>query len=166
MSNRIVRSSKPELVTAVNRFFLACELKPHSRLWSVIDPFAYDVKPAFIYGVMGATNYQPDSYSILEVQTNTEPLLGYLATITEPDTVLLLDKLKGYNGPNVFNVHTKQLTHVYTDVDTIVTAWCYVLSRAVLETYKEIQQVEFGMWSEDKSQMALLDKITKPTDLD
>lgn len=166
MKNRLRREffGKPERLTEINRFFLACEFKPHSALWSVLDPFAYSVKPAFIYGKLGVISYSPESYAVLETGQHGEPLLGYVVTITEPDTVLLLDKIKGYNGPDAFNTHVRQLTHCYTDLNKVVTAWTYVLSKPVLEAYTQIQQIEFGLWSEDEKQIALLDKITKPGD--
>jgi gamma-glutamylcyclotransferase (GGCT)/AIG2-like uncharacterized protein YtfP len=166
MSNRIRREffGKPEKLTEINRFFLACEFKPRSALWSVLDPFAYNIKPAFIHGKLGVIGYSPEAYSILEAGAGEEPLLGYVVTITEPDTVLLLDKIKGYYGPDSFNTHVRQLVHCYTDVNKVLSAWCYVLSPAVVGVYSQIQQIEFGLWSEDEKQIALLDKITKPGD--
>lgn len=166
MKNRLRRQffGKPEKLTEINRFFLACEFKPQSALWSVLDPFAYNIKPAFIFGKLGVISYSPESYAVIESGLTGEPLLGYIVTITEPDTVLLLDKIKGYNGPDAFNMHVRQLTHCYTDLNKVVTAWTYVLSKPVIEAYTQIQQVEFGMWSEDAKQTALLDRITKPND--
>jgi hypothetical protein len=63
MKNRLRRylSGKPEKVTDINRFFLACEFKPLTPMWSVIDPFAYDVKPAYLYGKLGVISYNPAS---------------------------------------------------------------------------------------------------------
>lgn len=164
MKNRLRREyfGKPEKLANINRFFLACEFKPYSSLWSVLDPFAYNIKPAFMHGRLGVLSYSPDSYAIIDAKTNEEPLLGYLLTISHPDTILLLDKIKGYNGPDAYNTHVRQLVHVYTDVNKVVNAWCYVLSKPVLEAYAQIQQIEFGLWSEDERQIALLDKITKP----
>ena len=165
MANRFGKSffGKPENIKKINRFFLACEFKPNTDLWSVIEPFAYEIKPAFIYGKLGIINYNPKGFAIVEVGETEEPLLGYLITITHPDTILLLDKIKGYNGADAFNTHIRLLTHVYTDINKIVTAWAYVLSKIVTDAYQQIEQVEFGIWQEnDKEQMALLDKITKP----
>lgn len=168
MANRLQNElfGKSELITEINRFFLACEFKPYSDLWSVLDPFAYNVQPAFIYGKLGILSYEPNSFSIIEAGRGEEPLIGYLVTITHPDTILLLDKIKGYNGPNAYNTHVRQLTHVYTDIDKVVTGWCYVLTHAVLDAYAQIQQIEFGLWAEDEKQIELLDKITKPDEPD
>lgn len=166
MKNRLHRDffGKPEPLAEINRFFLACEFKPNSALWSVLDPFAYNIIPAFIYGKLGVISYTPDAYAIIETKNSEEPLLGYLITITHPETILLLDKIKGYNGPDAYNTHMRQLIHAYTDINKIVTAWCYVLSKEVIDVYSQIQQIEFGLWEEDKHQIALLDKITKPND--
>lgn len=165
MKNRLGKTcfGKPENIKEINRFFLACEFKPNSDLWSVLDPFSYDTVPAFIHGKLGVINYNPPSYAIVEIGETDEPLLGYLTTITHPQTILLLDKIKGYNGSNGFNTHIRHLTHVYTDKNKIITAWVYTLSKSVISAYQQIEQIEFGMWQEnDKNQMALLDKITKP----
>jgi subtilase family serine protease len=163
MKNRLRRylSGKPEKVTDINRFFLACEFKPLTPMWSVIDPFAYDVKPAYLYGKLGVISYNPASYSIVET-CEGEPLLGYVLTITNPETILLLDKVKGYNGPDAFNMHIRKLCHVYTAPNKVITAWAYILSKPVMDAYQMIQQVEFGLWQEDDAQIDLLDKITKP----
>jgi hypothetical protein len=164
MKNRLRSDffNKPLELAEINRFFLACEFKPNSALWSVLDPFAYDVRPAFIYGKLGVISYKPNAYAITEIKSTEEPLLGYLVTITNPETILLLDKIKGYNGPEAYNTHVRQLTHAYTDINQVVTAWCYVLSDYVTNAYEEIQQIEFGLWADDKKQIDLLDKITKP----
>jgi hypothetical protein len=164
MPNRLNKDyfDKPQKLGDINRFFLACEFKPYSSLWSVLDPFAYDIKPAFIHGKLGIISYKPDSYAILETGLPNEPLLGYVMTITHSETILLLDKIKGYNGPKAYNAHLRQLVHAYTDVNKVVTAWGYVLGNSVLSYYSQIQQIEFGLWAEDKKQIDLLDKITRP----
>lgn len=153
-----------ENVENINRYFLACEFKPHTankELWSVLDPFAYDIMPAFIHGSLGILSYEPESYGIMEVNDKSPPLLGYLMTITHPATALILDKIKGFHGPESFNFNVKRLVHVYTDVSEVTNAWCYVVSDYVLQAYQQIEQIEFGLWDEDKDQLELLEKIEK-----
>lgn len=165
MKNRLSKFFNESSSSANNnnsRFFIACEFKPYSRLWSVLDSFAYDIKPAFIHGKLGILCYQPPAYGIVSIDDEDEPLIGYSFTITEPDTISLLDKIKGYNGQNAFNYHNKILACVFTDKTSVITAWAYVLSKYALEAYEQIQQVEFGIHDQnDKKQWALLDKITK-----
>lgn len=153
------KKKKKGKLADLRTFFLACELKPGSELWSVFDGFAYDVKPAFVYGSLGITSYQPESYSIIDINENSQPLLGYICTITEPTTALLLDKVKGFNGANAFNSHIKKLVHAYTDLETVTNAWAYIMSDYVLESYEQIEQVEFGIWDQDEKQINLLEKI-------
>lgn len=150
---------KKQNLNELRTYFLACEFKPGSELWSVLDGFAYDVKPAFIYGSLGIISYEPNSYSIIDLNPDATPLMGYICTITEPITALLLDKIKGYYGENSFNTHTKKLVHAYTDVKTVQNAWAYVLSDIVLETYQTLEAVEFGVWDKDEKQIELLEKI-------
>ena len=78
MKDRLRRIfGKPEKLTEINRFFLACEFKPGTHLWSVLDPFAYEVKPAFVYGKLGVLGYNPATYSVVEVADSCEePLMG------------------------------------------------------------------------------------------
>ena len=160
MKNRITKGKKKRKLADLRTFFLACEFKPKLDLWSVLDPFAYDVKPAFIYGSLGVIAYEPESYAIVDIDKESPPLLGYIMTITHQDTILLLDKIKGYNGIDAFNYHTRKLVHAYTDVQEVTDAWCYVLSESVLESYQQIEQIEFGLHDdEDEDQMALLEKI-------
>lgn len=85
--------------------------------------------------------------------------MGYICTITEPTTMLLLDKIKGFNGIDAFNVHMKRLVKAYTDTETHQSAWSYVLTDQVLESYEKIQQIEFGIWAEDEKQIELLEQI-------
>jgi hypothetical protein len=158
MKNRNRKSKKVNLAN-LRTFFLACELKPESDLWSVIDPFAYDVKPAFIFGSLGVISYEPEAYSIIDIDENSSPLLGYICTITHPDTILLLDKLKGVQGPEAFNYHQRKLVHAYTDIEEMHNAWCYVLSEKVLDHYRQIEQIEFGIFEEDEKLIDLLEKI-------
>lgn len=166
MSDRLgkPKKKKKKSLSDLKTFFLACEFKPDSKLWSVLDPFAYDVKPAFIYGSLGITSYEPESYSIIDIHENAQPLMGYICTITEPTTCLLLDKLKGYNGINTFNTHLKKLVHAYTNVEEVTDAWCYVLSDAVLDAYESVEQVVFGLWQHDEKQIDLLEKIGESLD--
>lgn len=161
MKNRFGKpgKKKKQSLNDIKTFFLACEFKPGRDLWSVLDPFAYDVKPAFIYGSLGILGYKPESYSIIDVSDEGQPLLGYICTITEPTTKLLLDKIKGFNGDQAFNTHIKKLVHAYTDVEIVTNSWCYVLSPYVLESYEQIEQVEFGIWDHDEKQINLLEKI-------
>lgn len=151
--------TKGEKLKNIHCYFLACEFKPYSVLWSVLDPFAYDIEPAYIWGKLGVIGYEPESYSIVTASGNEEPLMGYVFTITHPETALLLDKIKGYHGKDALNFHNKQLTHAYVDGGKVVNAWCYVTSDYVLEAYKEIEEVTYGMWSEDENQLELLEKI-------
>lgn len=150
---------KKKNLSDLRTFFLACEFKPGSELWKTLEGFAYDIKPAFIYGSFGCLSYEPESYAILEVSDDLEPLMGYTITITEPITLKLLDKIKGYNGHNAFNFHNKRLVHAYTDLETVQDAWAYVLSDSVLESYRSIEKIDFGIWSEDEKQIELLEKI-------
>lgn len=161
-NNRIKqhKKKKKDNLDELYTFFLACEFKPGSDLWSVLDPFAYDVKPAFIYGSLGILNYNPETYAIMDVNDQGSPLVGYIFTITHEDTRLLLDKIKGYNGQEAFNTHFKTLVHAYTDVNEVTSAWAYILSDYVLETYESIEQVDMGIWDgDDEQQLALLEKI-------
>lgn len=154
---------KPERLSEIRRFFLACEFKPRTELWSVLDPVAYDVQPAFIHGKLGIMGYDPACYSIISVDEDDEPLVGYLMTITNPDGIMLLDKIKGFNGKNSYNTHYRCLTHVYTSPEKVITAWSYLISPKILEVfYKQIEQIEWGLWQQDEKQIALLDKLTKP----
>lgn len=159
MRNRIKKKKKKENLDDLRTFFLACEFKPYSELWSVLDGFAYDVKPAFIYGSLGIIGYNPESYAIIDTTDNNQPLLGYICTISELTTVKLLDKIKGYYGPESFNFHIKRLVHAYTDLETVIDAWGYVLSDHVLESYEILEQVNFGIWSNDQKQIELLEEI-------
>lgn len=163
MHNRINKYwRKPERLCDIRRFFLACEFKPHSKLWSVLDPVAYDVKPAFTHGKLGCLGYDPATYSILSVDESDEPLVGYLMTISNPDGILLLDKIKGFNGKGSYNTHVRTLAHVFTAPSKVITAWCYTLDPQVLATFTQVEWIEWGLWEEDEKQLELLDKITKP----
>ena len=144
----------------INRYFLACEFKPNSSLWGAIEPFAYDVAPAYIHGQLGIVSYSPPSYSIVCADKQDEPLIGYIMTITNPDGVLLLDKIKGFWGEESFNCHVRVLQNVYTDTTEVSTAWCYMLSQYVINAYQQIEQVQFGLWADnDQQQIGLLEKI-------
>lgn len=160
MKNRIPEDAKKKPEDKLRTFFLACEFKPNARLFSVLDPFAYDIKPAFIHGSLGMLSYKPNSYAIIDTDENSSILLGYLVTITEPDTVLLLDKIKGAYGEEAYNTHERKVVQAFTDVDKVQPAWAYVLSEFVLEGYEQIEQVEFGLWDEDDmKQVDFLEKI-------
>ena len=164
MNNRIskyLKQSKKENVEEIRSFFLACEFKPGASFWGVLDPFAYDIKPAFIYGSLGIMAYEPASYSIVEASENCQPLMGYLMTITNEETIMLMDRMKGFLGPKSFNMHIRKLVQAYTDVNKVVNAWCYLLSSNVLNAYQSIETIEFGMWDENEKQMELLERILK-----
>jgi len=148
-----------ENVQDIRTFFLSCEFKPGATFWSTLDPFAYDIRPAFIYGSLGIVAYQPPAYAIVETNDECQPLLGYIVTITHPETVLLLDRAKGYLGENCFNTHVRKLVHAYTDVNQVTNAWCYLLANNVLNAYQTIETVEFGMWDDDEKQVILLERI-------
>lgn len=150
--------------STVSTYFLACECKPGTSLFSVIDPFAYDVQPAYINGTLGIIHYSPLSYAIIDVYPEAEVLLGYILTVTHPDTILLLDKIKGFNGKGGFNFHTKTLAKVHTSPDDVIDAWIYILSDKVLECYESLEQVEYGLWdSDDEKLSALLTSIQGDT---
>ncbi len=169
MKNRIskyIKNKKDrnrENVNDIRTFFLACEFKPKAEFWSIIEPFAYNIKPAFIYGNLGIIAYEPAAYSIVVASEECEPLLGYIMTITHPETIMLLDRMKGYLGENSFNTHVRRLVHAYTDVDKVQNAWCYMLSSNVINAYQKIESVEFGIWDDnDDKQANLLEKIIEP----
>src|SRR5579859_1277380 len=159
MKNRSHKKKKRQSPEELKTFFLACEFKPFGDLWSILDPFAYDVKPAFIYGSLGIINYNPESYSIIDINDQSQPLMGYICTITEPTTGLLLDKIKGFNGYGSFNMHVKKIVPAYTDLETVVDAWAYCLSERVLDEFQQIEQISFGIWSDDEKQIELLEEI-------
>lgn len=71
------KKRKSKNLADLRTFFLACEFKPSgaNSLWSTFEPFAYDIKPAFIYGTLGMIGYNPDSYAILDVYDEGSPLL-------------------------------------------------------------------------------------------
>jgi hypothetical protein len=160
MKNRIKKHKKnKENLDDLRTFFLACEFKPGSDLWSVLDPFAYDIKPAFIHGSLGILSYDPMTYAVIDIEEHSTPLLGYIMTITHPETILLLDKIKGVYGKESFNMHSKRLVHAFTDVNEVHNAWCYVLNEYVLEMYEQLQMIELGIHDQDEELIELLEKI-------
>jgi len=160
LTNQEDKGKEKENNNELNTFFLACEFKPNTAMFSVLDPFAYDIKPAFIYGSLGVISYDPLSYAIIDTDEGAQPLLGYIITITEPDTVTLLDKIKGFFGEEAFNAHNKKQVKAFTDVEESQSAWVYQLSEDVLESYEQIEQIEFGFWDEtDDQQIDFLEKI-------
>ena len=162
MKNRLIglikhKESSPD---ELNTFFLACEFKPNAPMFSILSSFAYDIQPAFIHGSLGVIAYEPESYAIIDADENGMPLIGYILTITEPDTVSLLNKLKGYLGPNAFNFHHKKIVQAFIDVNVSKPAWVFQLSEYVLESYSQIEQVELGLTNEDDEVlMEFLEKI-------
>lgn len=162
-NNRISKFwDQPESLSDIRRFFLACEFKPNSKLWYVLQSIAYDVVPAYTHGKLGALSYDPASYAVLNLDDQDEPLMGYLMTITDPNGIFLLDKIKGFNGKNAFNTHFRTLANVFTAPKNSTSAWCYVISPHVLNVYQRIEQIEWGMWEQDDKQIKLLEKITEP----
>jgi len=159
MKNRITPGYEDD-ITELRTFFLPCEFKPNTPFFSILDPFAYNIQPAFIHGSLGIISYNPETYSIIDIDDVGSPLLGYIMTITEPDTIMLLDKIKGYFGPNAFNTHNKKVVKAFTDIEMSQDAWIYQLSETVLEKYQQIEQVELGIWDEsDENQVDFLEKI-------
>ncbi len=163
MKNRISKHLKGnrnrENIDEIRTFFLACEYKPGGIFWNIIEPFAYDIKPAFIYGTLGVMSYEPESYAIVEASDECQPLMGYIMTITEPDTVHFLDRTKYFLGDDAFNMHVRKLVHAYTDLKKVTNAWTYIVSSHVLNIYQQIETVEFGIWDDDEKQVHLLEKI-------
>lgn len=156
------KSDNPNKIEKTNKFFLACEFKPNSDLFSVLDPFVYDIEPAFIQGTLGILSYDPEAYSIISNDDKKDFLFGYLMTITHPDTILLLDKIKGYYGETGFNYHERHLAQVFTSLKKVQKAWIYKLSEIVLQKYETIEQMEFGIWDEeDKKLLKYFDKVQK-----
>lgn len=165
MKNRLSKyfksddSSKRENIQDIRTFFLACEYKPGAAFWNIIEPFAYDIQPAFIYGSLGVMAYEPASYSVVETSDECQPLVGYIMTITHPETIMLMDRMKGFLGDNSFNFHIRKLVHAYTDIKEVRNAWSYIISSNVLNAYQSIETVEFGIWDDDEKQVHLLEKI-------
>ena len=143
----------------IHSYFIPCEMKPGSPLWSVLDPFAYDIKPAFIFGSLGVLSDEKDSYAVLETSDDSPPLLGYVMTITNKDTELLLDKIKSYDGPGCLNKHEKIVVKAHLDLEKSVKAFCYVLSETFLKCFMSIEQMEFGLHDEDEKLEKLLDLL-------
>lgn len=164
MNNRIARymKNKENNIEEIRRFFLACEYKPNGDFWNIIEPFAYDIKPAYIYGNLGVMSYEPESYSIVEMNKDCDPLMGYVMTITNPDTIQFLDRAKYFLGENAFNMHIRNLARAYVDTDTFIEAWAYMLSTNVITAYQKVQTVEYGIWDDrDEEQVSLLAKVLK-----
>ncbi len=139
--------------TQINRFFLACECKPGSPLFSVIDPFAYDVEPAYIFGGLGTLHYDPPSYSIISISDDNEPLFGYILTITHEDTIALLDRLKGFYGHGGFNYHLRISGFAMKEEGEPEKVWIYVATDNVVSVYETIEQIDRGIWNEDDTKL-------------
>lgn len=157
--NKPKKENPGKKLDEIRSFFLACEFKPGGPFWSVVEGFAYDLQPAFIHGNLGIMAYKPDCYAILEEGADHDPLMGYVMTISCPDMIHLLDRMKGFLGENAFNMHTRRLVHAYTDVDKVHDAWAYVLAPSVLQCYQSVETVEYGMHTDDKKQTELLEKV-------
>lgn len=160
MKNRISKhlNKKSEKVRNINTFFLACEFKPGGPFFSVIEPFVYDIKPAFTYGTLGILG--EGTYSIVEIDGECQPLMGFIMTITNPETALLLDRIKGCYGENTFNLHLRKVIPTFTsNKKRTKKAWGYLLSNHVLNLFQSIQSIEFGIYDNDKRQVSLLEKI-------
>ena len=157
--NRPKKDGPGKKLEDIQTFFLACEYRPGASFWTVVEPFAYDITPAFIHGNLGIISYGPNYYAVLEEGADFDPLMGYLMTITAPDMIKLLDRMKGFLGENAFNCHVRRLVHAYTDVDKVQDAWAYVLAPSVLQCYQSVETVEYGMFKEDEKQSELLEKV-------
>lgn len=143
----------------IKTFFLSCEFKPGGPFWSVVEGFAYDIVPAFIHGNLGIVAYSPNCYAILEEGADHEPLMGYAMTISCPDMIRLLDRMKGFLGENAFNWHVRKLVHAYTSPDKVTDAWAYVLAPTVLQAYQSVETVQNGMYRDDPKEQELLEKV-------
>lgn len=139
----------------VNTFFLACECKPNTPAFSILDPFVYDIQPAWIYGSLGILHYDPAVYGIVTTHDDGDPIFGYIMTISHPDTITLLDRMKGVYGKDGFNMHTRNLVVVNLSDGKEVLAWAYTISPNVISAYESIEQVENGLW--DNTDSKLLD---------
>jgi hypothetical protein len=157
------KSSGEKQIRKINRFFLACELKPGTRLFKTeLSDFSYDIKPAFIFGKLGVISYTPNSYSLIKV-SGKDIVVGYMLTITNPDAILLLDKLKSFYGRGSFNYHVRKLVHAYTDPATVETAWAYILSEQTMRYFESIEGVpNSGFWDyTDEPLFNFLDGLKK-----
>lgn len=155
-------TGKKENIEDIRKFFLSCEYKPGGEFWNIIEPFAYDIQPAYIFGTLGIVSYHPESYSIVEVGKDCEPLMGYVMTLTNPDTIQFLDRTKYFLGDNAFNMHVRSLAQVHLDEDNYIQAWVYMLSQSVLTAYQKMEVVEYGIWDDkDENQAHLLAKVLK-----
>jgi len=139
----------------VSTFFLACECKPGTPTFSVLDPFTYDIQPAWTYGSLGILHYDPPVYGIVTTHEDGDPIFGYVMTISHPDTVSLLDRMKGFYGKEGFNMHIRSLVLVNLPEGKEILAWAYMISPSVISSYESIEQVENGLW--DNSDTKLLD---------
>ena len=163
MNNRFdLDINKSKKVKKINSFFLPCELKPYTPLFnSTIGEFCYDIQPAFCFATLGITSYKPNVYSIIKIGGES-PVFGYLVTITNPDCIILVDRLKAFYGPGTININVRWVTPVYTDPSTVIDAWVYVLSDAVIEKFETIEVVKDGFHDyTDEKLFDYMDKLNK-----
>lgn len=142
----------------VSTFFLPCECKPGGPGFPAIDPFSYDIVPAYINGTLGILHYDPPVYGIVTI-SDGDPILGFLVTITHKETVALLDRMKGAFGPGGFNFHTRVMTDAKDENGQSIKCWAYALTDRVLAAYESIEQVPNGIWDQDTKLELFLEKI-------
>ncbi len=142
----------------VNYFFLACECKPGAPGFAVLDPFVYDTKPGWILGTFGIIHYDPAIYAIVTIDDDVDPIFGYMMTISHPDTVSLLDRMKGYYSEEGFNTHIRKLVLVSFEDGKEELAWAYVLSPQVISSYESIEQVDNGIWDSKDTKLLELEE--------
>lgn len=133
----------------LNKFFLACDCKPGTNFFKLIDGFTYDIIPARIPGTLGVINYEPDIYSITTIE-GTEWIYGYIMTITHEDTIELLDRVKGFYGNESLNYHTRVSVKAETEEGNEYDSWAYLLYHGVLASFESIEQVQDGIWDGDQ----------------
>lgn len=161
--NRIGIYSKSKKIRKINSFFLPCEFKPYTSLFkSTIGDFVYDVQPAFTYATMGIISYKPNVYSVLKLG-GKNPIFGNLFTITNSDTILLLDKIKGFLGPGTVNYNIRWIHPVYTAPGEFTDAWIYVISDHILKNFESVEAVkDNGYWDfADEKLFDFMDKLSK-----
>lgn len=135
-----------------NQFFLACEIKPYTKLFNIIDPFAYDIIPAKLSGYLGILNYDDPVYAITTTKGDLKDFIyGYVITITHPETIQLLDRLKWCFGESCYSVHERILQNALDRDNKEIKCWAYELTDKVLSKYESIEQIEDGIWDEDQT---------------
>lgn len=144
----------------ITKFFLACELRSNAKkkdFWNIIEPFAYDIEPAYVKGLFGRIAYDPDCYAIVAFEGNNF-VIGYSMTITNADTISLMDKMKGFNGEFNFSLNHRVQTTIYNETSSF-DGWCYILSDESLNSYRQIEQIQYGLWDDDAVLFDFLDAL-------